>query len=416
MTETLYIRLGSQAQDIIHWLIWSAQNHEIIASGELKGACELDQLTIKAQTRQVVSFVPSCDIALKQLKIPGKSQRAIRLAAPYMLEDDLAQDVEQLFFAFANLKEDSQGHNCFVAVVERIQLEHWQTWLKNVAISCKVMIPDILALPEPETNWTSVTLAEQILIRQSVWQGLVVDSAIWPILEPRLVTEISKNEKNDEDQDQAAQITINSYSNLTAEHIAVQSMPEELPLALLAEHADQQSFNLLQGEYQVKQAHSTLLINWFSTAILAGVALLLSLGIKGIQLSQITAQQHSVQQEIVHLYKKTFPKSKRVKVSTVRSQLKRKLAEFGANTTQGGFLPMLMKVRPAFAAVPQLKPESLKFDSKRQEFRIQATASDYQYFEKFKTELKKAKLTVNQGALNNQGEQISGSFSIKGRI
>ena len=73
---------------------------------------------------------------------------------------------------------------------------------------------------------------------------------------------------------------------------------------------------------------------------------------------------------------------------------------------------MLSQVQPAFAKVPELKPESLKFDSKRQELRLQAIANDYQHFERFKAALNGANLTVKQGAQNNQGEQVTGSFSI----
>ena len=57
-----------------------------------------------------------------------------------------------------------------------------------------------------------------------------------------------------------------------------------------------------------------------------------------------------------------------------------------------------------------LKPESLKFDGKRQELRLQAVANDYQHFDRFKNALNAANLTVQQGAQNNQGEQIT--FSI----
>jgi len=74
---------------------------------------------------------------------------------------------------------------------------------------------------------------------------------------------------------------------------------------------------------------------------------------------------------------------------------------------------MLSKVQPAFAKVPALKPESLKFDSKKQELRVQAIANDYQHFELFKGALNAANLTVKQGAQNNQGEQVTGSFTIR---
>jgi len=431
MTETLYIRLGSKAHDVIHWLIWSEQNREIIASGELANAEALTQLTEKAQQRTVITFVSGSDVILKQLTVPGNSQRAIRLAAPYMLEDALAQDVEQLFFAYANIKNDSSEHNCFVAVVERAQLAQWQSWLNDANIACRVMIPDVLALPinsandnENITPWSAVILGEQILLRQSIWKGMVIDQNIWPAIEQRLSDSLTSSlhsssensalEKADENAALPSKVVINSYSTLSSNCFTVNAMPEELPLALLAENANQQKFNLLQGEFQVKQQRSPMLANWLSVAAVFVVALLLTVAVKVVKLQQISAEQAQVKEKIVQVYKKAFPKTRRVNVATVRSQLKRKLAGYGSSSSQEGFLTMLTKVRPAFSAVPQLKPQSIKFDAKRQELRLQASANDYQAFEKFKIALEKAKLTVSQGSLNNQGDQVTGSFSIKG--
>ncbi|MDO6654196.1 type II secretion system protein GspL, partial [Colwellia sp. 1_MG-2023] len=48
MAETLYIRLGSQAQDEISWLIFNTLEQEIIASGVLPHAEQLSELTEKA--------------------------------------------------------------------------------------------------------------------------------------------------------------------------------------------------------------------------------------------------------------------------------------------------------------------------------------------------------------------------------
>lgn len=76
---------------------------------------------------------------------------------------------------------------------------------------------------------------------------------------------------------------------------------------------------------------------------------------------------------------------------------------------------MLAKLQPAFAKVPALKPESVKFDGKRQELRIQATAKDYQAFEQFSVALAIANLIVKQGSQSNQGDQVSGSFSISNK-
>jgi len=397
MGETLFIRLGSQAENRIHWLIKTNGQEEIIASGELPNAHELAQLTEKSAARDVVVFIPASDIAIKRLKVPGSSQRAIRLAAPYMLEETLAQDVEQLCFAFSDTKPDEQGNNCFVAALERKQLELWLQWLADADIFCKLIIPDALALPFNNSSSTSVMLGEQVLIRLGEWQVMSFEVNAWPIIATHFTDEN----------------TIMAYSSLShvPAEIKVEYLPEELPLAILANNHSRK-FNLLQGEFQVKEKRSATNTNWLWVAGITCLALVLNFSLKGVELYRLTQQQLVIEDSIIANYKAAFPQTKRVKVSTVKSQLRQKLAEVGNSDESAGFLPLLVKLEPALASVPEINPQTLKFDGKRQEVRMQTTAKDYQYFEKLKVALEKAGLTVNLGAQNNQGEQISGSFSI----
>lgn len=401
MGETLFIRLGSQVENRIHWLIKINGQEDIIASGELPNAGELTQLTEKSAAREVVVFVPTSDIAIKRLKVPGSSQRAIRLAAPYMLEETLAQDVEHLCFAFNDLKQDEQGHNCFVAALERKQLEKWLQWLADANIFCKLMIPDALALPVVPQSSSAVMLGEQVLIRLGEWQVMSFEANAWPVIS-QFFKGLDENEQ-----------TIHAYSALSEvpDELTIEYLPEELPLAILANnHA--RKFNLLQGEFQVKEKRSADTMNWLWVAGVACFALILNFGLKGAELYQLSNQQEALETEIIEKYKTVFPETKRVRISTVRSQLRQKLAEVGNSEDSAGFLALLVKLEPALASVPEIKPQTLKFDGKRQEVRMQTVAKDYQYFEKLKVAFEKAGLTVNLGAQNNQGDQISGSFSI----
>ena len=181
---------------------------------------------------------------------------------------------------------------------------------------------------------------------------------------------------------------------------------------MFAQHCQRRPFNLLQGEFNVKEQRSIGATKWLWAASFAMCALLLNVGYKSAQLWQLSAQQTQVEERIITRYKKAFPATKRVRISTIKSQLNKKIAQLGGTSDSRGFLAMLSKVQPAFAKVPALKPESLKFDGKRQELRLQAIANDYQHFELFKAALTRANLTVKQGAQKNQGKQVSGSFSI----
>jgi len=420
VTETLFIRLGSQAHDTIHWLVLggtSATEPEIIASGELQSADQLSELASKAEHRQVQIFVPGCDVLLKRLNVPAKSSRAMRLAVPYMLEDSLAEEVEQLFFAYGELANDSDDNNCFTAIVAHKQMQQWLLWLAEAGIETKSILPDVLAMPLSNDGWSAIALGDsaqqQVIVRQGLWQGFVLDANAWQL---QCQAFAHQQEVDDaEELEQQENIQIQAYSPLAhSEQLAINAMPEELPLALMAQNQSKalNRFNLLQGQYKIKESRSHAGQQWLWVAGVAVFALLLSLGHKTAQLWQLNAEQENVKQEIVASYKKAFPKTKRVRVSTIKSQLNRELALLGGVSDRQGFLAMLAKVQPAFAKVTALKPESLKFDGKRQELRIQAQAKDYQAFEQFSVALAAANLTVKQGSQSNQGEQVTGSFSI----
>jgi general secretion pathway protein L len=212
---------------------------------------------------------------------------------------------------------------------------------------------------------------------------------------------------------------LNAYSTLPfitedqeLNGLSVVKAEAELPLALLAQHSKDTPFNLFQGEFKIKENRSKNVNNWLWAAGIAICALLLNVGYKGAQLWQLNAQQEQVETQIIAQYMKVFPNTKRVRIGTIKSQLNRKIAQLGGRSEQAGFLSMLSQVQPAFTKVPELKPESLKFDAKRQELRVQAVANDYQHFERFKGVLNASNLNVKQGAQNNQGDQVTGSFSI----
>ncbi|MGB0936305.1 MAG: type II secretion system protein GspL [Colwellia sp.] len=435
MAETLYIRLGSKANDVISWLILDSLNDEIIASGELKNAEALSQLTEKAKTRPVYVFVPGCDFHLSSLKVPGNSQRAIRQATPYMVEDELGQEVEQLFFAYADLPVNALGHNSYFAAVEKTLMNSWIDWLEQADIQTSHMLPDFLAMPFSENTASAITLetsqAKQVLFRQGQWHGFTVDAFAWQHIAMKLAvelgfeTEVKDAEapkqslssesivQDEQKEDKSAHVTINAYSPLQySDNLPVSYLPEELPLALLAQQADYKFFNVLQGEYKVKKSHSTLLKTWSVAAGVALFALLLNFAEKGVALYQVNNKQVALEAQIISVYKKAFPQTKRVRIGTIKSQLNQKIAQLGGKNNSAGFLAMLAKIQPAFAEVSDLKPETLKYDGKRKEIRLQAIASDYQKFDQFKSSIEKLGFVVKAGSQNNQGDSVTGSFNI----
>lgn len=401
MAESLLIRLGSQHSDVIHWLIASADKQEIIASGELPNAEQLSELTEKASTRKVTVLVPGCDVVLKALNVPAKSQRAQKQAVPYMLEDELAEDVDDLFFAYAKIKENEQ-HNCFVAIVAHQQIQTWLTWLSDADIATSKMIPDVLAMPLIDNSVTAIELGEQVILRQAAFEGMTLDNGLFQIIHQQW-------------QDETLEIA--NFSPLLIENdtITLNPQPAELPLFLFAKHCDHSPVNLLQDTYAKKEKSNFFWQHWKLAASLVVIALFINLSVKWIHAAKLDAEIVALEEEIQKVYQDNFASGKRKKISMNRVQaiVKNKLRESGGSNSEDTLFPLMNKITPAFAAAPLLKPQTFKYDQKNNEIRIQVSGKSYQDFEVFQTTLEGLALTVTQGSQNNQGDQVIGSFNIK---
>ncbi|NMP17009.1 type II secretion system protein GspL [Thalassotalea sp. Y01] len=411
MRETLFIRISAQPQAPLQWLILSHEHEDEIASGELDSKEQLATLLEKAEGRQLTVLVDSTAIGLRKLKVPGKNDRSIRAATPYMLEEELAEDVDELFFAYANKPKDFQGdENCFVAYSSHQQINTWLSWFEEAGLVVKRIIPDVLCMPLHD-GLSMVAINDQCLLRYGGFSGFVVDKSLLPLAVEHLA------QVNEEGEDDAEPMRMHCYSPFETELESVDVVSEAypLPLLLLARHSKDVSFNLLQGDFQVKEKRSPHIQNWLWVAGIAAFALLLNLIGKVVQLNQLENQYTAVGKQIEASYKKAFPKTKRVRLTTVKSQIERQLQALGASGEGNGFLPILADVQPAFADVPQIKPSSIRFDGKRQELRLSVVGNDYQSFERFKQKLESSNFDVKVGAQNNQGDQISGSFNIRSK-
>jgi general secretion pathway protein L len=395
--EQLVIRLGSTPQDPIYWIVWSEQTSEIIASGELPDASQLSSLQQRAGQRAITALVPTSDILLKWVDLPAKASRKALAAIPYMLEEELSQDINSQFFALGKRVNDSQA----VAVVNKAQMESWLSQLQYADLFCSKLVPDCLALPLIENSWSMLELGNQLLLRQDQWGGIQGEHQ-WVL---------PATEHYAKQQDEP--IVIANFSDLTLPNMAnvdMQQQPLELPMKVLAQGALASHFNLLQGQYKAKQQSAGRLGQWRLAASLAVIALLVSLVDKGIEVQQLSQQKAQLSEQIESEFKRAFPDTSRI--VNVRSQMRQKLEALEQGGGGVSMLGMLAQLTEAFDTA-KVKPQTLKFDSKRSELRLQAVATNFEALEQFKRLAEQQGFTVQQGAINNKDNQVIGSLSIR---
>jgi general secretion pathway protein L len=399
VNEQLIIRLGSLVTQPVQWLVWSSLTEEVIASGRLAQATELPELAKRLGQRPVVALVPACDVVMKTVALPGKPTRQLLQALPFMLEEDQAEDIEQLLIVQGKALLLGNQHQQQVAVVRRSVLETWLSWLQDAGFSVLRMVPDALLLPEvPELAEQAVAIecGEQWLLRQGPWQVSCIDSSWWPEYLGLL-----------------ALPSVLSYSPWP-EHILQphQLAPAELPLALLARQLPTQSFNLLQGDYAPKRPQNKHWQQWQMSATLAGICVLVYLTSVGLEAWQFQRQASTANATAMSLYKSKYPNER---VFNLKQNVTRKLAASGGGDPNQSLVGLLSQLQPLLAQQPGLVLDNLRFDGKKAELRFQATADGFQSFEQLKNALQQQGFQVDQGALSNINGKVQGTITMRGK-
>ncbi len=130
------------------------------------------------QGRQVIVLVPSEQVILTEVAVPTANRQRQRLAVPYLLEDLLVADVDQLHFALGSYEDGKVA----VAVVAHEQMRHWMEQLAKAGIQPKFMAPDVLALPLREEAWSVALTGDMATIRTGLQSGFSCDADNLPLL------------------------------------------------------------------------------------------------------------------------------------------------------------------------------------------------------------------------------------------
>ncbi len=402
MTEILLIRTGQTEQDKLNWLIYSPQEQEIIASGELTDASRLSELSEKAQTREVVVLLPSDQVQLKTVALPTKWNRKLEQALPYMLEEDIACDIDELFVAIGEPTMINEQHAIKVALTDREWFEAWLALFSEHNLAVYTILPDALLLPiADDDTLTAIELNNQWLFKRGDWHISAVENS-W--LRDYLSALGEPSVKHYSPANQFPE-SINLIS---------QASDYDLPLALFAKQLTSVKFNLRQGMYQLKKKSALWWGYWKGAAIITGVALFATIAIKLVELNQLNSRVELAKAQVVDRYQKAFPGTK-VRPNLIKSQIRGALKTINGES-EAGFLDLTSQLVGVFSQVSEFTPETLRYDKRRNELRIRARAKDFQTFGKVKSILEQQGLTVEQGSLNNDGDFVIGEIKLRGAV
>lgn len=400
MTEKLLIRLDQSAEHAVHWLICSSVDEQIIASGSLTAVTELAQLTEKAKDREVVLLLSAAQVQLKTVELPAKWNRKLEQALPFILEEQIACDIDEVFIAVGQPTMLGEQHAIQVAICEQAYLAQSLALLDEYDIAPRTVLPDALLLPAQEEGVLAMLeLGNQWLCRLGQWHiGALEKSWGADYLHALSPEQIVHYSPADAVPDVAPKVA--------------KEEEYDVPLALLAKQLPEQAFTLRQQQFAMKKSTPQWWKDWQSGLIAAGVALVCFTIVQGAQVYLLNQKADEYKAQAIATYKQAFPK-KVIRPALLKRQINSELSSL-SGTEQGGFLELTDHFVSAYAQVKGFQPETLRYDQRRNELRIRVKAKDFQVFGKVKAILEQKGLTVQEGSLNNDGESVVGEIRLRG--
>ena len=467
MNEFLTIKLSSNPSEPIPWLVWSNNLKDVIASGELVNRDHLDELEPYSHQRVVIGLLPSSEVLLTHITIPSGAARQLNAMLPFLMEDELTQDIERMHFSVLKKQCDQST----IEKIERKRLAQWADAFKQAGMELKKVLPDCLALPQREGQVSALHCDGQWLFRQGEVKGAAVDEAWLDLFlqsgwlapdgdalhfedvikdnielaqsepttdEEALIERLQNDDEIDDlasdkekvsrslpekvtatDMDESV-ITICSYSHLPDNHEKLPGQwilaPTEMMMVTLSQGAIDSKSNLLSGMFKAQSSWFKHWRVWQKVVIAACVFVVILLIQRTIIVHKIEAQTHAYRVESERVFRSVFPDKQRI--PTV-SYLKRSMQDeenilSGSGGSSASVLGWMAKLPAALKQVKAVTVQSVQFDANRSEVRINAQSNDFQSFERLRTELAK-EFSVDQGQLNKNGDVVQGTYVIRSK-
>ena len=408
MSEFLTVRLSSEPQSPVQWLVWSTSQQEVIASGELSSWEQLDELTPYAEKRSCIALLPGNECLIKRVEIPKGAARQFDSMLPFLLEDEVAQDIEDLHLTIL----DKDATHATVCGVERDWLKQALDTFREANIIFRKVLPDTLALPLEDQGISALQIDQHWLLRQSNYQAVSINEA-W------LAMFLQSDWVALDDEEQSP--TIFSYTALPSDDVQQQSgiewqaKPAELVMSLLSQQAITSGVNLLTGTFKTKSSFSKYWRVWQKVAIAACLLVAVIVTQQVLKVQQYEAQAEAYRTESERIFRSVLPGKQRIPtVSYLKRQMNDEAKKYGGSGDGDSLLGWLALLPETLGQVKAIEVNSIRYDGNRSEVKLEAKSSDFQHFETARVKLEE-KFTVEQGPLNRNGDAVFGSFTLKPR-
>ncbi len=408
MSEQLIIRIPAH-QGPVDWLIRDSEGN-VTQGPETVDNAPIPELTAKYHA---IALVPTNALALTRVIVPKTTRAKMLQAIPYILEDQVTDDLDNLHFAMGD-GENQSGYP--VAIINSQQMQNWLTPYEQQGVHFDLMIPDVLALPLQENSWSILIENQHALVRTGPCDGFNVE-----VENLHTFIAISLDEAAQENH---LPTSINIYSHekmlpLKPEEYENQGIAvhqHTIHGDILSWHTEvinhQVPLNLLQGEYRADKQYTHIKKRWLLVGAIAAAWLVIGLTTHIAQMIYYGAENSHWEKQVNNTYFKIFPKATEVVDPKIRVQ--REVQTVRDAQSGGAFLSILSGVGQVITKTPQAKVQNLSFSDNK--MILQMEANTFDTLQKIQDQIQKYGLVVKQDNATTKGNTVQARFTISERI
>lgn len=420
MKQQLVIQLSAARIDADSTVDW----HLFGAGGGLerggRGALSKlrDELGAALAECQTVVLVPGELVFLTSAHIPTRQVRQIKQALPYMVEELIADNIEDVHLAIPEI-HPGEEHELPVGVVQHHLLIDWLDQLYQHGITADVLCPDTLAVPWRQGSQSFFALADRVICRDGAYRGQVIARGQFDNYLQLLKQEHAERElgaplrhlvycgAENIEAGQAICAAVQTVVDLEATLTEYAEASAEVVAVNAAQHADE-LLNLLQGGYKVQRRGQSER-QWARVAAVAGIGLVLYCAIAGASGAWFAWQADKVEAQTFSLYRELFPGERRVV-----SPKKQMQAHLGGSGIAAGASPLPLLAKAALGLRGNdLRIDELHYRRQRNDLQLQLQTPTLEALDQIKNQLGGVGLSVEINSASQQGASAVGRLNIR---
>lgn len=347
--------------------------------------------------------LPGSDVFLSRVKLPARSEKEARQAAPFLIEDELATPLEDTA-TFVG-RADPEGHR-LVYAVQRPLAEAWQTIAAKVEAKVRYFLPEGLAVAD---------FAEDAV--------LFGDDGDLLVCRPRADRPVMRIEADllAETLPVALQAakpeTLAVSENIDWTEIVGVPLPQPrrfapFDLAVKISSLPEEFLSGLPSMSRAERSEGQWLV-WLTPFRRAGMILMATLlagaTLLGAEGLYYQAQRAAIDDAGTDLFAETFPDMRAVNPEFQLRQQIDALSGVGGSD----FLALATAVAELTGEVDGVRVDTLRYDRTLNVLNVSATYSDFSDFEQLNAASQALGVVLEDGGVRQNGGTLNGDFAVR---